>query len=121
MSENFVQQNRGLSAPRNGTERRVSADPNQAPVADNDSAAAGEMASLIGSFDWSTTPVGPVESWSSTLRTMVRFLLANRFPLLLWWGPQYIQFYNDAYRPILGAKHPARGLGQPVSECWDEI
>jgi PAS domain S-box-containing protein len=52
---------------------------------------------------------------------MVRFLLANRFPLLLWWGPHYIQFYNDAYRPILGAKHPARGLGQPVSECWDEI
>jgi PAS domain S-box-containing protein len=51
---------------------------------------------------------------------MVRFLLANRFPLLLWWGPQYVSIYNDAYRPILGTKHPW-ALGQPVKECWSEI
>jgi PAS domain S-box-containing protein len=51
---------------------------------------------------------------------MVRFLLANRFPLLLWWGPDFCQLYNDAYRPVLGAKHP-QSLGQPVSECWSEI
>jgi signal transduction histidine kinase/CheY-like chemotaxis protein len=78
------------------------------------------MGSLIRSFDWSKTPIGPVEQWSSTLRTMVSFLLANRFPLLLWWGPRYISIYNDAYRPILGTKHPA-ALGQPVSEVWSEI
>jgi hypothetical protein len=51
---------------------------------------------------------------------MTRFLLANRFPLLLWWGPQYVSIYNDAYRPVLGTKHPW-ALGQPVSECWKEI
>ncbi len=51
---------------------------------------------------------------------MVRFVLANRFPLLLWWGPHYVSIYNDAYRPILGTKHP-RALGQPVKECWSEI
>jgi hypothetical protein len=42
------------------------------------------------------------------------------FPLLLWWGPQYVSIYNEAYRPILGAKHP-RAMGQPVRECWSEI
>jgi hypothetical protein len=47
-------------------------------------------------------------------------LLANRFPLLLWWGPHYISIYNDAYIPVLGTKHP-QALGQPVSECWNEI
>ncbi len=51
---------------------------------------------------------------------MVSFLLVNRFPLLLWWGPDYVSIYNDAYRPILGAKHP-KSMGQPVSECWSEI
>ena len=51
---------------------------------------------------------------------MIRFLLANRFPWLLWWGPQYVSIYNDAYRPILGTKHPW-ALGQPLSECWKEI
>ena len=80
----------------------------------------GEMGSLIRSFDWSKTPIGPVEQWSPSLRMMVSFLLANRFPLLLWWGPRYISIYNDAYRPILGAKHPA-ALGQPVSDVWSEI
>ena len=81
----------------------------------------GEMGELIRATDWSQTPLGSVESWSPTLKMMVRFLLANRFPLLLWWGPQFIQIYNDAYRPVLGAKHPYPGLGQPVSKCWSEI
>src|SRR5262249_28942769 len=76
-----------------------------------------EMGSLICSFDWSKTPIGPVEQWSPSLRMMVSFLLANRFPLLLWWGSRYISIYNDAYRPILGTKHPW-ALGRPVSEVW---
>src|SRR5262249_32761165 len=57
---------------------------------------------------------------SPALRMMVRFLLANRFPLLLWWGSKYCQLYNDAYRPVLGTKHP-HSMGQPVNECWSEI
>ena len=80
----------------------------------------GEMDSLIRATDWSQTPIGAPHTWSPTLRTLVGFLLANRFPLLLWWGPQYIQIYNDAYRPIPGIKHP-KSLGQPASECWAEI
>ena len=83
-------------------------------------AGGGFMGDLIRAKDWSATPLGPVETWSPTLRMMVSFLLANRFPLLLWWGPQYISIYNDAYRPVLGNKHP-NALGQPVSECWSEI
>src|SRR5262249_16789980 len=80
----------------------------------------GEMGAHIRAFDWSQTPIGSVESWSPALRMMVRFLLANRFPLLLWWGPQYISIYNDPYRPVLGTKHPW-ALGQPVATCWSEI
>jgi PAS domain S-box-containing protein len=83
-------------------------------------AGGGEMGALIRSVDWSKTPIGPVETWSQVLRTMLSILLANRFPLLLWWGPEYIQLYNDAYRPVLGTKHP-RSLGQPTKECWTEI
>jgi signal transduction histidine kinase len=81
---------------------------------------ASKMVRLIAEKDWSQTPVGAAENWSPALRTIVSMLLANRFPLLLWWGPDYIQFYNDAYRPIPGAKHP-NSLGQPARECWPEI
>ena len=80
----------------------------------------GEMGERIRAFDWSKTAIGSAETWSPALRMMVRFLLANRFPLLLWWGPQYVSIYNDAYRPVLGTKHP-HALGQSLSECWSEI
>ena len=78
------------------------------------------MGALIRATDWSKIALGPVEGWSQSLRMTVSFLLANRFPLLLWWGSDYISIYNDAYRPILGTKHP-KSMGQPVSECWSEI
>jgi PAS domain S-box-containing protein len=80
----------------------------------------GEMGARIRAADWSKTPIGPIQGWSPSLRTMVSFMLVNRFPLLLWWGPDYISIYNDAYRPVLGAKHPW-ALGTPVRECWSEI
>lgn len=51
----------------------------------------GEMGALIRANDWSRTPLGPIEAWSPSLRMMVSFLLANHFPLLLWWGaPVYL-------------------------------
>jgi signal transduction histidine kinase/CheY-like chemotaxis protein len=77
-------------------------------------------AERIRSFDWSGTPLGAPEGWSPALRTTVGLMLANRFPMLLWWGPDYISIYNDAYIPILGRKHP-NALGLPVRECWSEI
>src|SRR5580698_11198840 len=82
--------------------------------------AAGEMGELVRSLDWSATPLGAPENWSPALRAVVPILLANRFPQLLWWGPEYISIYNDAYRPILGRKHPW-GLGRPVRDCWSEV
>ena len=80
----------------------------------------GEMASLMRAKDWSATPLGPPEHWSLSLKMMASFLLANRFPLLLWWGPDYLSLYNDPYRPVLGSKHPD-SLGTPCRECWAEI
>ncbi len=80
----------------------------------------GETGALMRSIDWAATPLGPVAGWSQALRTMVGVLLRNRFPLILMWGPEFIQFYNDPYRPILGAKHPA-AMGQPGPVCFAEI
>ncbi|HZH77093.1 MAG TPA: histidine kinase dimerization/phospho-acceptor domain-containing protein, partial [Archangium sp.] len=79
------------------------------------------MGALMRAMDWSTTPVGPVESWPQSLRTVLSILLTSRHPIFVWWGQELVQFYNDGYRPILGAtKHP-RALGQRGRECWTEI
>ncbi|MGE5048441.1 MAG: PAS domain-containing protein, partial [Deltaproteobacteria bacterium] len=81
----------------------------------------GECGALIRSLDWSATPLGDAGSWPASLEALVRTLLNTRQPMLLWWGPQLIQVYNDAFRPSFGqGKHP-RAMGQPARECWPEV
>jgi len=82
----------------------------------------GEMRERCRGFDWGSTPVGPVEGWSPSLRTTVDILLASRNPMFLWWGPDLVQIYNDAYRPSLGQgdRHP-RALGARGREFWTDI
>jgi PAS domain S-box-containing protein len=81
----------------------------------------GEMARLTRAFDWRRTPVGPIEQWPETLLVTVNTMLSSRHPMFLWWGKKLVQFYNDAYRPSIGAdKHPS-ALGQNGTECWPEI
>ena len=81
----------------------------------------GEMGALMRAVDWSVTPLGPVVEWPQSLRTAVSICLASRFPMLIWWGPDLVMLYNDAYRPMLGAmKHPA-AMGQRGAACWSEI
>ncbi len=79
----------------------------------------GDMGSLMRSFDWSKTALGPVSGWSQALQTMVGVLLRSPSAMYLAWGPQLVQFYNDAYRPVLGGMHPI--LGQPAKEYWAGI
>ncbi|RKH20247.1 response regulator [Corallococcus sp. CA047B] len=77
----------------------------------------GEMGKLIRAMDWSRTPLGPVETWPQSLRTTVSLCLSSTFPILIAWGPERVQIYNDSYRPICGAKHP-ESMGQPFRDCW---
>jgi len=82
-------------------------------------AGGGEMGALLRSIDWARTPLGPVEGWPQSLRSLLSLLLASPSPVFLWWGPEFIQFYNDAYRPIMGGLHP-QGMGQRGPDCWGE-
>ncbi|WGS55254.1 HAMP domain-containing histidine kinase (plasmid) [Paraburkholderia sp. D15] len=80
----------------------------------------GEACALARSLDWKRTSLGPVEGWSQALRSTASLVLHNHSPMLLWWGAEFVQIYNDAYRPVLGDKHP-RAMGQKFSDCWREV
>src|SRR5687767_15137302 len=81
----------------------------------------GEMGALMRSIDWSRTGVGPAGGWPQSLRTALSILLESRFPMYIAWGREFTQFYNDAYRPILGStKHPA-AMGRSTRETFAEI
>ncbi len=65
------------------------------------------MDGLIGRLDWAATPVGARADWPPALQQAVAQMLASPQPMFLWWGEALVQFYNDAYRELLGpALHP---------------
>ena len=80
----------------------------------------GRMARAIGAFDWSATPLGPISGWPVSLLSAVRTMLGQRHASCMFWGPELIMLYNDAYAPVLGRKEE-RALGQPFQQIWADV
>ena len=78
------------------------------------------MGALMRGRDWSDTSIGSPDQWPNALRTIISLMLNSRFPMFLAWGPELCFLYNDAYAPILGARHP-KALGHPFQKVWPEI
>ena len=81
----------------------------------------GVMGALIRSHDWTATTLGPPEGWPQGLRTAIRFMLSSGHPMLVWWGPDLIQFYNDAHISSMQPDRHPHALGQRCRDCWPEI
>jgi PAS domain S-box-containing protein len=85
----------------------------------------GNMGELLRAIDWSATSIGPSDEWPSALKQTVSMMLGTRFPMLICWGKDYIQLYNDAFRPINGVtKHPQAAGGSArdtYAEIWETI
>jgi PAS domain S-box-containing protein len=79
-----------------------------------------EMSAMMRAHPWSSTPLGPPETWPEALKAPLRMMLTSRFEMWLGWGEELFFFYNDAYVPTLGIKHPG-ALGRPTRTVWKEI
>jgi signal transduction histidine kinase/DNA-binding response OmpR family regulator len=77
-------------------------------------------AALARATDWSATSMGDPSTWPEEIRAAIRTVLPSKIPMLLWVGPDLVQIYNEALRPVLGTKHP-QAMGQPAAECWSEV
>ena len=81
----------------------------------------GKMGELIRSINWLETPLGDFHQWPQSLQAAVSIMLNTPFPMYIAWGPDFIQLYNDSYRPILGAnKHPG-AMGSSTRDTFGEI
>ncbi|NPU12296.1 response regulator [Bradyrhizobium sp. 83002] len=83
-------------------------------------AGGSELATLMLKHDWESTPIGPPEHWPQSLKTAVRIMLTSQQPIWIGWGKDLIYLYNDAYKSIIGGKHPW-ALGRPTAVVWHEI
>ncbi|KAG4222602.1 hypothetical protein PC116_g28924 [Phytophthora cactorum] len=71
-------------------------------------------------IDWAATPLGPIETWSSELRSMANLVMGSPNPAAMYWGPEFTTMYNEAYVALAGAKHP-KLMGQPYKDAWGEL
>jgi signal transduction histidine kinase len=81
---------------------------------------AASVRELIGAIDWASTSLGPIDRWPVSLKSMTAMVLAAEQAMLLWWGPDLIQIYNDAFAPCLAGRHPA-ALGQNAVVFWQDV
>ena len=84
-------------------------------------ASGGAAGLLMSQTDWASTPLGPIGDWPQSLRSAVSICLLSRFPMVVWWGPDLVFIFNDAYRPVLGDKDPKAIMGRVGREVWPEI
>ncbi|MCJ8056859.1 response regulator [Shinella curvata] len=78
------------------------------------------MARMMRHHDWANSSLGQPDAWPEALKVAIRLLLTSKFEMWLGWGPEIAFFYNDAYRPTLGNKHP-NALAVPTKILWSEI
>ncbi|KMT52152.1 hybrid sensor histidine kinase/response regulator [Pseudomonas fildesensis] len=79
-----------------------------------------EVGALIARLDWAQSPLGEANDWPQSLRTAVDIVIHSPMPMLLLWGSQLTQLYNDGFALLAGNKHPD-ALGQPAHEAWPEL
>lgn len=75
---------------------------------------------LITRTDWSNSALGDAGQWPQSLRTAVDIVLHSPMPMLLLWGPQLTQIYNNGFAMLAGSKHP-HAFGQPAHLIWPEL
>lgn len=82
-----------------------------------------EMSANIREFPWQTTGLGSISTWDNNLVVHVNMMLACPFPMMIWWGEEKIQLYNDACKKLSGIQHHQKSkhsLGLPAEKCWPE-
>lgn len=82
-------------------------------------AGGGLMSEKIQAYDWRANPLGPPEAWPQSLKIAAAMVLGSKFPACIAWGTSLTVIYNDAFKPILGAK--AEALGRPFDQVWSEV
>ncbi|MCQ4321522.1 PAS domain-containing protein [Stutzerimonas stutzeri] len=83
-------------------------------------AGTNEMSGRIRVHQWNATPLGPLESWPASLRSLLDTLLEAPLPMCVLWGETGVQLYNDAHAALIGDHHPA-ALGAPVAITWEAV
>lgn len=86
----------------------------------NEPATVASVSQLLETLDWASGHLGPKSEWPSCLHAAINIALPSQAQIVMFWGPDFVAFYNDAYTPTIGNKHP-HAFGRPARESWSEL
>ncbi|KAL9566454.1 hypothetical protein ACKAV7_009369 [Fusarium commune] len=87
------------------------------PVSDSE---AEPFLDVVQNVDWESTSLGPLSDWPAQLQHTFNQLVSDSRPVALYWGPEYVTIYNEAFSKYCGARHPGL-LGRPAPEAWPHL
>lgn len=58
---------------------------------------AGAAGREIAQTDWTSHPLGPMASWSPSLRTALSMMLSSGFPSYIAWTDRLHTLFNEPY------------------------
>lgn len=82
-------------------------------------AGTGEMVELVRRHDWSSTRLGPLESWSAELKAVVNLTLSSPIVSSVTLTEDRLLIYNDSAAKLYGNRHPG-ALGRSLRETFPD-
>lgn len=76
-------------------------------------------AHFIQNFDWSSTKLGPMDTWPRKLREVFNLVMVDSRPVALYWGDEFALVYNESFANTMGSQHPSF-LGRRCKDIWPE-
>ncbi|KAF0475485.1 protein-histidine kinase [Gigaspora margarita] len=75
---------------------------------------------MVYNFDWSSTPLGPMDTWDPALKNATNLCLKTEFPMCMFIDPSnWILLHNKAFVPLIKRTDPA--LGKRTKDYWPDI
>ncbi|CAG8458789.1 621_t:CDS:2 [Dentiscutata heterogama] len=78
------------------------------------------LVDILNNYDWSTTSLGPMDSWEPAFKASVNICLQTALPIVLYVGPDWTLIYNEAWRSMLMTNNQ-HALGKPAAQVWPEM
>lgn len=75
---------------------------------------------VIQGVDWEKHQLGPMDAWPMQLQQSFHQILPDSRAIAVYWGPEYLALYNEAFSKLCGSNHPNM-LGQSILKTWPDM
>ncbi|CAG8489684.1 1580_t:CDS:2, partial [Dentiscutata heterogama] len=79
-----------------------------------------KVVDLLNSRDWSSTCLGPQDSWEPSFKNIMDLCFNSKFSTKIYCGPDLIYIYNQAHVQYMSKSQHPSAFGRPFGESYPE-